>query len=154
VSAWGVAALPASHVAKYPFSGPLDGGKAFGGGVCSGKPLKPLLWPSLRVCVGCGAAGVALAVPLAKHFGLSACRVLGVLLFPTARLFGWLCLRAWLLVAALGSSPLDTVFCFSGGVLLRLALGRRWAVWGAAAQFLGNACLGLPLVFLLKISVI
>jgi hypothetical protein len=60
----GVAALPASHVAQYPFSGPLDGGKASGGGGCSGKALKPLLWPSLRVCVGCGAAGVALAVPL------------------------------------------------------------------------------------------
>ena len=54
--------------------------------------------------------------------------------FSTARPFGWLCLRVWLLVAALRSpATLATVFCLLGGVLLRLALGRRLAVWGGAA---------------------
>lgn len=154
------------------FSGPLEGWKALGGVVGSGKALKPLLGLPCGFMV-VGAVGVALAVPLpslpvfrpvgcwwflpctiASLFERLPFLPAGVFLFPTARPFGWLCFRSWLLVAALGfPSPLATVFCLSGRVSPPLALGRRWGVWDCGAQFLGNADLGFTLVFLLKESV-
>ena len=129
----GVAALPVSHVAQYPFSGPLDVWKASGGGVCSGKSLKPLLWPSLRVCGVCGAAGVTLAIPL---LSLSVSRPVGCLASFSFLLPGLSAgcasgLGSWLLPLA---PPLwIPSFVFRVGLPVRLALGRRWAVLGIAA---------------------
>jgi hypothetical protein len=123
----GVAALPVSHVAQYPFSGPLDVWKA-SGGVCSGKSLKPLLWPSLRVCGVCGAAGIALAIPL---LSLSVSRPVGCLASFSFLLPGLSAgcasgLGSWLLPLA---PPLwIPSFVFRVGLPVRLALGRRWAV--------------------------
>jgi len=121
------------------FCWPLEVGKASGGRVGGGKALTPLLG------LPCGSVGgvvlpVSPDLSLCKAFrsfglsgagGLCSCATAwlleGIFLFPTARPFGWLCLRAWLLVAALGSFPLETVFCFSGGVV---AAAGSWSPWG------------------------
>ncbi len=106
-------------------------GLSLWGWVCSGKALKPFLWPSLRVCVGCGAAGVALAVPL---LSLSVSRPVGCLALSLSYCPAFrLAVPPGLALGCCPSLPhtLATVFCLSGGVLLRLALGRRGVVLGA-----------------------
>lgn len=98
-----------------------------------------------------GAGGLSPPSPLASFGSCATVPLLERIPFPTVRLFGWLCLRVWFLVAALGSpSPLETVFWFSRGVSPGLALGCRGVVWGVAAQKLDAACLGLSLVFFVK----
>lgn len=129
------------------FSGPLDVGKTSGGGLGCGKVLTPLLGrPSASVCgvlkqrsgrMGFRCCRCRLGRSLAKPSGLVACRVLGVLPnpavplskrlpFPTARPFGWLCLRGGFLVDALGFPSLwMPSFVFSVAASSRLVLGCR-----------------------------
>lgn len=152
----GVATLPASHVAQYPFSGPLDGGKASGGGGRCGKhlnhflglpcaagegvglPVSPEPFPCQAVpSLGLsGVGGVAPALPV---------RYLRTTTFPIARPFGGLCLRGGLLVACpwlLPSGYRLLIFRW-GGVAVAGA-------WSPSGGFLGGAAASRARVFLYR----